>query len=675
MKVNIGGDRLGSGNKMTTDLRNYSRSTHNLSELWQSSMAPGILYPFLVKPALNGDTFDIDLNTAAYTIPTQGPLFGSYKMQLDVFVVPMRLYQGVLHNNPVNIGMQMKEVKMPKMQIWHMASKSDETNACQFATNSLWKYLGLSGIGTCALPMATGYYRNINAIPLLGYYDIFKTYYANKQENNAYVITPDNVVSQTQRFYSVVGITLDLKTTNLYNGTEVQSYSINMSTTKYRRLLIESKTYIDTNTWEVRKNGNLIDGVIVNVTCTQLENRSYLTQIYLDATKEEDATYIFTSKSITQFSATPILSSFELSNIDDMRKWLLSQNEIGENVILDVYDNDSPASNLPYRTNGYAGTIEKRKMSNNCCKLNGLVVKTYQSDMFNSFVQTDWIDGSNGIAEITAVDVSSGLLLMDALNLQQKLYNMLNRVAISGGTYEDWQEAVYSQEAVRKAETPIYCGGLSKEVVFEEVVSTAETTNESSTTNALGTLGGRGILSKKHKGGKMLIKIKEPSFIMGIVSITPRICYSQGNEWYLTELNTFDDLHKPALDGIGFEDLIGERMAWWDTRINPNEPDLQVRNSYGKLPAWINYMTSFDKVFGDFAEQDGKSYMVLSRNYQRAYDSSGMPYIGDFTTYVDPRKFNYAFAYNELDAQNFWVQIQSDIIARRLMSAKVIPNL
>lgn len=71
-------------------------------------------------------------------------------------------------------------------------------------------------------------------------------------------------------------------------------------------------------------------------------------------------------------------------------------------------------------------------------------------------------------------------------------------------------------------------------------------------------------MADKHKGGKLAIKIDEPSYIMGIVSITPRICYSQGNEWDV-DLVTMDDFHKPALDGIGFQDLITERMAWWDT--------------------------------------------------------------------------------------------------------------
>ena len=60
------------------------------------------------------------------------------------------------------------------------------------------------------------------------------------------------------------------------------------------------------------------------------------------------------------------------------------------------------------------------------------VGKTYDSDIYQNWVNTDWIDGSNGINEITAVNVADGKLTMDALNLAQKVYNMLNRIAISG---------------------------------------------------------------------------------------------------------------------------------------------------------------------------------------------------------------------------------------------------
>ena len=87
MKQTIGGERLGSGGKMTVDLKTYNRSTHDLGYLWRSSMAPGTLVPFMSEIALPGDTFDIDLDLDAKTHPTIGPLFGSYKVQADVFSI------------------------------------------------------------------------------------------------------------------------------------------------------------------------------------------------------------------------------------------------------------------------------------------------------------------------------------------------------------------------------------------------------------------------------------------------------------------------------------------------------------------------------------------------------------------------------------------------------------
>ena len=124
-------------------------------------------------------------------------------------------------------------------------------------------------------------------------------------------------------------------------------------------------------------------------------------------------------------------------------------------------------------------------------KLGGLVLKTYDSDIFNNWVKTDWIDGENGISKVT-----DGKLSMDALNLAQKVYNMLNRIAISGGTYRDWLETVYaSGQYLERCETPTFEGGTSQEVVFQEVVSNSATENE-----PLGTLAGRGINAGKQKG-------------------------------------------------------------------------------------------------------------------------------------------------------------------------------
>ena len=69
-------------------------------------------------------------------------------------------------------------------------------------------------------------------------------------------------------------------------------------------------------------------------------------------------------------------------------------------------------------------------------KLGGMLLKTYDSDIFNNWVKTDWIDGTGGITEITSIDITAndGKLTMDALNLLQFCLTCCKLFAVSGGT-------------------------------------------------------------------------------------------------------------------------------------------------------------------------------------------------------------------------------------------------
>ena len=45
MKINIGKNTLGDNDKMSVSLREYDRSTHDLSFAWRSTMGVGTLVP------------------------------------------------------------------------------------------------------------------------------------------------------------------------------------------------------------------------------------------------------------------------------------------------------------------------------------------------------------------------------------------------------------------------------------------------------------------------------------------------------------------------------------------------------------------------------------------------------------------------------------------------------
>ena len=358
------------------------------------------------------------------------------------------------------------------------------------------------------------------------------------------------------------------------------------------------------------------------------------------------------------------VAPFRLENIDEMRERILSAPK-------SIPFNVSNFRDLPYSatTKEMPTGNTKEPIGNGAFyEQAGLGVRTYMSDRFNNWLNAEWIEGDNGINEVTAVEVVDGRITMDSLILAKKIYNMLNRIAIGDGTYNDWQEVTYDETSIRMTESPIYEGGMSSIVSFDEVVSTADSTTSYGEDMPLGSLAGRGS-DKGHKGGRDIhIHCTEPSLIMVIESLVPIIDYSQGNKWW-TKLETMDDFHKPELDGIGFQELITEEMAAFDTTIDSTGK--VTTYSAGKQPSWIQYQTETNEAFGSFSAGHELDFMAMTRAYERGEDG----HIKDLTTYVDPQKWNRPFADAKLSAKNFWVQIALDVTVRRKMSANQIPNL
>ena len=186
MKKNLGGDRLGSGAKNNVNLHEWHKSTHDLSKVTRTTMAAGTLIPIYREFAQQGDIWDIELDALINTHPTEGPLFGSFKLQIDVFTAPIRLYIGKLHMNMLKEGQDITNIKFPRIGIdanpidW---TKEDVNNQ-QINPSSIAAYLGIRGIGGNTAEDR----RYFNATPWLMYYEVAAMYYANQQEEVMYII-------------------------------------------------------------------------------------------------------------------------------------------------------------------------------------------------------------------------------------------------------------------------------------------------------------------------------------------------------------------------------------------------------------------------------------------------------------------------------------------------------
>ena len=537
----IGKNTLGGGNSMQVDLKTYNRSTHNLSYAWRSSMGVGTLVPCMKLIGLPGDTFDIDIDTKVLTHPTVGPLFGSYKLQIDIFTAPMRLYNAMLHNNALNVGLDISKVKLP-IYDETMTSEGtiEESTKLTYSSSSILAYLGQRTIRN----WTTNNRKTIKgqAIPWLAYLDIFKNYYANKQENNYYYLVKSAYINTT---FTNRAINYD-QAGKITTGGSIEIVNMTIKQWNESGEVYGTNTESNTSKW--------LNSTEINKywTATQKENNVLLTF-------KRGQYWKFSNQA--RYKNNSYIQYAGLTELDELREKILAANK--DQFIIKKTTNKYFNDILGQNESG------KWNLKEAGC---GLLLKTYQSDIFNNWIKTEWIDGENGISAITAISTTGDKFTIDQLNLSKKVYDMLNRIAVSGGTYQDWVETVYTSSWNMHTETPMYEGGMSSEIEFQEVVS-----NSASGDEPLGTLAGRGINTSK-KGGKLHIKVTEPCYIMGIVSITPRVDYCQGNDFDIN-LETLDDLHKPALDGIGYQDLLTNQIAGW---VNTNV-------AYGKTVAWVNY--------------------------------------------------------------------------------------
>lgn len=667
---------------MEVYLPNFGRSSHNIGKIIRTTQACGTIVPYWCQIGLDGTTFYIDITTKVKTLPTTGPVFGSFKHQIDVFVIPIRLYIAALHNNALGVGLNMSKVLLPQFEVYtaNTSIYENDTNRGQVNPSSLLSYLGIKGFGHSEVNQ---YLRRFPAMFNLAYWDIFKNYYANKQEEKAYVITGiDRIWKKIQ-----IGDGVDWEITWTNNASAVYTAVPTSQKPLFIKLEFEEKIspeevneiqFLTNNPYTptIESNGitKLGDTFVFERTDPEApgikkpENPRKATDIYMYQIKKEVK---FAYKISATSGKNPItmpdnqkikLTRFSLKDIDDERTAILAAPSTSAYIVKNT--------KLPYMA--ATGPLElpnhdrsKTYFSSNAWfSQAGLAVKTYLSDRFNNWLNTEWIDGTTGgINAITAVDVSDGKLTMDALILQKKIFNMLNRVAITDGTYQAWREATYGIRSATLPESPIFCGGMQSEIAFDEIVSNAATDEE-----PLGTLAGRGVATMYKSGRGLKIKCTEPSMIMALGSITPRIDYSQGNKWW-TRLETMDDFHKPTLDAIGFQELIAEEAAAWSTELTENYK--HVYQSLGKQPSWIEYTTDVNETYGEFAAGMPLAFMCLNR----VYEESTIGTISNPSTYIDPTIYNNIFAESRLSSQNFWVQVAFDVTARRVMSAKQIPNL
>lgn len=513
-KVTLGGDRIGVEGKMQVETKTYERTTVDPGYKWISSMSPGTIVPCYAELRLPGDSSEININADIMTHPTLGPLFNSFKFEVDFFIIPARFFNPRLTMDEVGLGMEIEEVKLPLMAVTADYYDAEDLNP-QINSSCILAYFDIRGVGHATDQPVDGrrITRKFQMLKLLSYWEIVKNFYANKQEEIGAVIhnnlQPNNYLDEAGATTAFIQQTTGTDPIELVESETIVTglpYTVYPQTSA--KVLFGTPTVGDFRIapqsiyfqWgdEQVQGIKLFQNYEVN-DVTRVVKFSNLTSQYQTPFSVRLSTFYVDNEADALLETEPQIKTFPLKNIDLMRKQIMRSVDEPTAFTIDGTWAASPDGLQPYNLlypSTYNEVTEKSIYSIQSSQ-EGLALKTYLSDVNNNWLNKEWLDGENGVNAITAVQVDAeGKFTMDQLNLQSKLYKMLNAVAVSDGSFRAWQLANYDHEGIRLITTPMYIGSLIKEMAFQEVVSNTGTTEQ-----PLGTLAGRGKFTNKHKGG------------------------------------------------------------------------------------------------------------------------------------------------------------------------------
>lgn len=652
----IGGDRIGSGNQMTVRTHGYGYSTHDVSKVRRTSISFGTIVPMGMWLLTSGSHLKLRLDALITSNALNYQLYGTAKFQADVFETRMANYNPKMLLNLNDQGYNISDIKFPKMRLQTNAITSNvRMNNQQINDSALLRYLGVNANGQNTDTIYDPVTRDHMAMWLLMYYQTVKEYYCNKQEKVGYMIhmsAPTETVTYVALMKGAAANTINkygagaAAAKPLEYGDSIRIKYVGAKPTPEDIVIIFSQPIASFDNRATIPFAELFNEITYEVIATE-------TYMIGRGVKPRGNPIINWWNYTEVTSAVPKLAPWDLKAVDRMMMKIMSDVENPTALIIDQ------ATELPYGASF--------KTVNNVRAINttqeGICLGTYQSDVFNNWLDNETIDSLNAKSKIKVNE--DGEFSINDLNLTQKLYNINMRIGITDGTLDEWREMTYGQASKNRSLKPVYAGGLSKEILFDMVISTAGTTTE-----PLGSIASRGTFGSKHKGGYAEISADEEKLVMVLAKITPRLVYNQGNDW-TTDLISLEDLHKPALDKIGYQNLLTDTIAAWETGVT--DTLIKTYHTAGKQPAWQWYRTNYDDALGNMAGTE--NYKVFGREYDGIQDGDGYWRIKDLTTYIDPMKFNDVFADKSLGAMNFDLQMGMEATLNIIMSEEVIPNM
>lgn len=623
-------------------------SNFDISSVTRMSAKPGVLYPVFIQDMLPGETINLNIQSLIKTYPTLAPLMGTFKVQFDIFRCPLRYYVPRMDGqdqDAITTGKKLPQIYMPYIPFAY-DEENEEYNAIY------------------------GPYDMIRPGTIFDYF-----------LNSCYMSLPisqvdaghDKVFHFPAHYYKAYW---DIFRSYYINQQEPGHY---YTVEKLQDVEISSQTGISTN--------SRVSDFFMEHDFRTISNVSDIG--YIDIDPESSTSYspdfvpsIFsktvgiTGKGFKNV-ATDFIGAYAITDAETIPTYL----QEGDIVLPGL---SFVKGSQYFFTHQYKYAFPR-----------GLACRTYRNDYITAVLNSDKCSSAKQY-----VNVQNNKVSITEITFANKLQNYLELSVAAGSRYKEWVRSQFGVSPHDDLMMPELLGSISTWLNFEDVIQTSDEVNQ-----PLGTLAGKG--SGLLSNGKTFdIYAEEHAICMVMMSIIPQVDYYQGMPKCMLK-ETFDDIFKPALDNIGYQDLfefevsaLNDRNSWLmetSDSIGSSEAIPTYRKNYtgdqykadrvtslGKQPAWLEYKTGLNHVHGDFVDSlrywTNAREMFSPQEWHRGTESAQNPTkqkdsVKHYSSYIDPSQWNNAFADSSLDSENFLVQIRFGAFRRSPMSKNLLRKL
>lgn len=297
----------------------------------------------------------------------------------------------------------------------------------------------------------------------------------------------------------------------------------------------------------------------------------------------------------------------------------------------------------------------------------GLARTTYMPDMYTAWISNTNVELERSKAKVV---VENNEFTMEQWKTASRIQNFVRKTIFKNSDFAEFIDVHYGVKPPTNLTKPMFLGAISQDVAFNDVVSTA-TTSEDTSVDANSQLGsragyGRGRRARgEDNGGFVRFHAKEPGYFMVLATLVPEVFYYEASEPFYSKL-ALSEYFYPEYNAIGYQDLpvsdLNEVPYSDDLKTLPslNIDFQQWNDTLAQQPAWMEYMTRQNRLHGQMAEPGVYRPWSLSRSFnysnQRGYT---LPQSVAYSSYVLPEMFNNIFV-NQQNIDNFQLYIGFD---------------